>query len=148
MGDDGLVGLSPSLLEDPQDLEGRVGVAPRVEADGAPERLLDRRAGTDRLLLKIWRGRRGEKWPLSEFYGTYCVLLLAQCMQHPDGTLKLTSVYKLTKKIVTFMWYPNDMLRYMFKDEFATLVSLKVPSGFRLLPCSGHVHPISPTSPA
>ncbi len=26
------------------------------------------------------------------------------------------------------MWYSNDMFRYMFKAEFVTLVSLKVPS--------------------
>ncbi len=34
------------------------------------------------------------------------------------------------KKIVTFtMWYSNDIFYYMFKAEFVTLVSLKVPSG-------------------
>ncbi len=27
------------------------------------------------------------------------------------------------------MWYSNDMFHYMFKAEFVTLVSLKVPSG-------------------
>ncbi len=33
------------------------------------------------------------------------------------------------KKIVTLMWYSKDMCHYMFKAEFVTLVSLKVPSG-------------------
>ncbi len=28
------------------------------------------------------------------------------------------------------MWYSNDMFHYMFKAEFVTLVSLKVPSGY------------------
>ncbi len=32
-------------------------------------------------------------------------------------------------KIVTFMWYSNDMFLYVFKAEFVALVSLKVPSG-------------------
>ena len=32
-------------------------------------------------------------------------------------------------KIVTFMWHSNDVSHYMFKAEFVTLVSLKVPSG-------------------
>ncbi len=27
------------------------------------------------------------------------------------------------------MWYSNDMFHHMFKAEFVTLVSLKVPSG-------------------
>ncbi len=27
------------------------------------------------------------------------------------------------------MWYSKDIFRYMFKAEFVTLVSLKVPSG-------------------
>ncbi len=35
------------------------------------------------------------------------------------------------------MWYPNDMFHYMFKGEFVTLVSLKVPSG-RGSPFSPH----------
>ncbi len=33
------------------------------------------------------------------------------------------------KKIVTFMWHSNDTFHYMFKAEFVTLVSLKVPPG-------------------
>ncbi len=33
------------------------------------------------------------------------------------------------KKLVTFMWYSNDMFHDMFKAEFVTTVSLKVPSG-------------------
>ena len=36
---------------------------------------------------------------------------------------------KLTKKIVTFMWYSNDTFHYMFKAEYVTLVILNVPSG-------------------
>ncbi len=27
------------------------------------------------------------------------------------------------------MWHPNDMFHHVFKAEFVTLVSLKVPSG-------------------
>ncbi len=27
------------------------------------------------------------------------------------------------------MWYSNDMFHFMFKAEFVTLISLKVPSG-------------------
>ncbi len=45
----------------------------------------------------------------------------------PDGTVKLTSVTNLRKEIVTFMSYSNDMFHYMFKAEFVTLASLKVP---------------------
>ena len=38
------------------------------------------------------------------------------------------------------MWYSNDMFRYMFKAEFVTLVSLKVPSGSMVfLPHKTHV---------
>ncbi len=52
--------------------------------------------------------------------------------QVPDRTFKLTSITNLRKKkIVTFMWYANDMFHYMFKAELVTLVSLKVPSGTR-----------------
>ncbi len=50
----------------------------------------------------------------------------------PDGTFRLASVTNLRKKIVAFMWCSNDMfffITYMFKAEFVTLVSLKVPSG-------------------
>ncbi len=47
----------------------------------------------------------------------------------PDETFKLTSVTNLGRKIVTFVWYSNDMFHYVFKVEFVTLVGLKVPSG-------------------
>ena len=47
----------------------------------------------------------------------------------PDGTFTLTSVTNLRKKIVTFIWYSYETFHYMFKAEFGTLVSLKVPSG-------------------
>ena len=47
----------------------------------------------------------------------------------PDGTFKLTKRNKYTEKIVTFMWRSNDMLHYMFKAEFVTHASVKVPSG-------------------
>ncbi len=30
------------------------------------------------------------------------------------------------------MWYSNDMFHYMLKAEFLTLVSLKVPSGYKI----------------
>ncbi len=36
---------------------------------------------------------------------------------------------RFVKKLVTFMWYSNDTFHCMFKAEFVTLVSLKVPSG-------------------
>ncbi len=36
---------------------------------------------------------------------------------------------KLTKNNVTFMFCSNDIFHYMLKAEYATLVSLKVPSG-------------------
>ncbi len=49
----------------------------------------------------------------------------------PDGTFKPTSATNWRKKIVTLMWYSNDMFHYTFEAEFATLVSLKVPSGTR-----------------
>ena len=48
----------------------------------------------------------------------------------PDGTFKLTSVTNLWKESVTLTWNFNDMFHYLFKVEFVTLVSLKVPSGF------------------
>ncbi len=35
----------------------------------------------------------------------------------------------MRKKNVTFMWCSNDMFHYVFKAEFVTLSSLKVPSG-------------------
>ncbi len=47
----------------------------------------------------------------------------------PDGTFELTSATNLRKKIVTCIWYSNNMFRYTFKIEFVTLVSLKVPLG-------------------
>ncbi len=37
------------------------------------------------------------------------------------------------------MWYPNDTFHYVFKAEFVTLVSLKVPSGFST--CSSPLAP-------
>ncbi len=47
----------------------------------------------------------------------------------PDGTVTLTRVTNIRKKLVTCVWCSNDMFHYMFKAEFVTLVSLKVPSG-------------------
>ena len=47
----------------------------------------------------------------------------------PTGLLNLQLRNKFTNKNVTFMWYSNDVFHYVFKAEFATLVSLKVPSG-------------------
>ncbi len=41
-------------------------------------------------------------------------------------------------KPVTFMWYSNDMFHYVFKAEFVTLVSLKVPSGCNVLSLKFH----------
>ncbi len=32
------------------------------------------------------------------------------------------------------MWYSNDTFHYMSKAEFVTLVSLKVPSGYNIMP--------------
>ncbi len=54
---------------------------------------------------------------------------------YPTGLLNLRALqihYKLTKKNVTIMWYANDMFRCMFKAEFVTLESLKVPSDRRM----------------
>ncbi len=36
------------------------------------------------------------------------------------------------------MWYSNDMFYNMFKAEFVTLVSLKVPSGSDITINDGH----------
>ncbi len=48
----------------------------------------------------------------------------------PDGTFKTYEHNKFTEEIVTFsMWYSNGIFHYMFKAEFVTLVSKKVPSG-------------------
>ncbi len=41
----------------------------------------------------------------------------------------VTKVTKIPRKRVTYMWYSNDTSLYMFKAEFVTLISLKVPSG-------------------
>ena len=38
---------------------------------------------------------------------------------------------KLTKNIVTFMWYSNNMLNYMFKAEFVTLYACKLKSSVK-----------------
>ena len=37
---------------------------------------------------------------------------------HKVVTLVSLKVLKFMKKIVTFMWYSNDMFHYMFKAEF------------------------------
>ena len=55
-------------------------------------------------------------------------------LSHPDFPLtrRDLNTYERNKfsfKIVTFMWYSNDMFLYVFKAEFVMLVSLKVPSG-------------------
>ena len=49
--------------------------------------------------------------------------------EHPTGlyNLRVQQIYE--KKIVTIMWYSNDMFHCMFKAELVMLVSLKVPSG-------------------
>ncbi len=52
---------------------------------------------------------------------------------HPDGTFKLTSVTNLRKNCDVYStWHSNDMFHYVFKPEFVTLVSLKVPSGCQI----------------
>ncbi len=61
--------------------------------------------------------------------GYYFLLVVLAQSVFPDGTFKLTRMTNLWKKIVTFGWYSNDRFHYMFKAEFVTLVSLKVPSG-------------------
>ncbi len=53
----------------------------------------------------------------------YCQTFFLQ-RTDPDGTFNLTSIANLQQKI-TFLWHSNDM----FRAEFITLASLKVPSG-------------------
>ncbi len=49
----------------------------------------------------------------------------------PDGTFKLASVANLRKKYcdINVVFVNDTSFHYMLKAEFATLVSLKVPSG-------------------
>ncbi len=72
---------------------------------------------------------------LSKIYKTCSIFFFGTCCSTrlPDGTFQTYSNYrhdKFTRKMcVTFVWCSDDMFRHMFKADFATLVSLKVPSG-------------------
>ncbi len=54
----------------------------------------------------------------------------------PTGLLNLRALQiygNQNRDIFVVLLYSNDMFRYMFKAEFVTLVSLKVPSGCCIL---------------
>ena len=61
--------------------------------------------------------------------------LTGQKWRKPDGTFKHYKCNKVTKKLARFTRYSNNMFHHMFKAEFVTLESVKVPSGrWRLVP--------------